>query len=73
MHPSMDQLRHLPIAEKLRVVEELWDDIEATGGRFPLPAWHRDVAKSRAAELEANPALAITRDELWRRVENNHV
>ena len=50
-------------AEKLRVVEELWDDIEATGGRFPLPAWHRGEA-----ELDANPALAITRDELWRRV-----
>ncbi len=63
MHPSMDQLRLLPIAEKLRVVEELWDDIEATGGRFPLPAWHRGEA-----ELDANPALAITRDELWRRV-----
>ena len=72
MHPSMDQLRHLPIAEKLRVVEELWDDIEATGS-FPLPAWHRDIAESRVAELEANPAIAITREELWRRVENSNV
>ena len=68
MHPSMDQLRLLPIAEKLRVVEELWDDIEATGGRFPFPAWHRSIAESRAAELDANHARAITRDELWRSV-----
>ncbi|MFN0018291.1 MAG: addiction module protein [Pirellulaceae bacterium] len=73
MHPSMDQLRHLPIADKLRVVEELWDDIEATGDRFPLPAWHRDVADARAAELEANPAIAITREEVWRRVESSNV
>ena len=73
MHPSMDQLRLLPIAEKLRVVEELWDDIEATGDRFPLPAWHRGEAESRAAELDTNPALAISRDELWRRVERSNV
>ncbi len=72
MHPIVEQLRHLPIAEKLRIVEELWDDIEATGGRFPLPAWHRGVAESRSAELDANPALAITRDELWHRVESSN-
>ncbi len=68
MHPVVEQLRHLPIDEKLRIVEELWDDIEATGGRFPLPAWHRSIAESRAAELDANHARAITRDELWRSV-----
>ena len=69
MHLIVEQLRLLPIDEKLRVVEELWDDIEATGGRFRLYPWHRDVAESRAAERDANPALFITRDELWRRVE----
>ena len=69
MHPVVERLRHLPIAEKLRIVEEMWDDIEATGGRFRLYPWHRDLAESRAAELDANPALSITRDELWRRVD----
>lgn len=72
MHPELEHLRRLPITDKLRVVEELWDDIGASGERFPLPDWHREEAERRAAELEANSSLAISRDELWRRVEGRN-
>lgn len=71
MHRDVEHLRQLPIAEKLRVVEELWDDIVASGERFPLPQWHREEARRRAAELEADPSIALTREELWRRVEKS--
>jgi putative addiction module component (TIGR02574 family) len=70
MHPAVEQLRQLPVAEKLRVVEELWDDIAASTERFPLPSWHRVEVERRPAELEANPSLALDREELWRRVES---
>ena len=69
MHPDAEHLRHLPSTEKLRVVEDLWDDISASGERFPLPQWHREEAQRRAAELEADPSIALTRKELWRHVE----
>ena len=71
MHPDAEHLRQLPIVEKLRVVEELWDDIAASGERFPLPLWHRDEAQRRAEELESDPTIALTREELWRRVEES--
>ena len=70
MHPEVEHLRQLPIKEKLRVVEQLWDDIAASGERFPLPEWHREEAVRRAADLEADPSIALTRDEVWRRVED---
>jgi hypothetical protein len=41
MHPEVEHLRKLPIAEKLRVVEELWDEIGQSDEPFPLPEWHR--------------------------------
>jgi putative addiction module component (TIGR02574 family) len=69
MHREVEHLRQLPIAERLRVVEELWDDIGASGERFPLPDWHREEAQRRATELEADPSIALTREELWRRVD----
>ena len=72
MHPEIEHLRGLPIGEKLRLVEDLWDDIAASPEPFPLPSWHREEAQRRAAELQANPALALTREELWRRVQQNH-
>lgn len=70
MHPEVEQLRKLPIAEKLRVVEELWDEIGHSDESFPLPLWHRVEADRRAAELDADSSLALSREELWRRVEN---
>lgn len=68
MHPEVEHLRKLTVAEKLRVVEELWDDIGQTEESFPLPQWHRVEADRRAAELDAAPSIALSRQELWRRV-----
>ncbi len=72
MHAEVEHLRQLPIAEKLRVVEELWDDIAASGERFPLPEWHRAEAGRQAAELEADPSIALSREELWQRVDESN-
>jgi putative addiction module component (TIGR02574 family) len=72
MDQVFEYLCQLPIEEKLRVVEDLWDEIGASGQQFVLPAWHRDEADKRAAELEANPSIAITREELWRRVDESN-
>lgn len=58
--------------EKVRVVEQLWDDIAASGERFPLPEWHREEAVRRAADLEADPSIGIAREKLWRHVEDVH-
>lgn len=72
MHPEVEHLRKLPVAEKLRVVEELWDDIGECGERFPLPQWHRLEAERRAVELEADPSIALSREQLWRRVDTRN-
>lgn len=72
MHPEVEHLRHLPIAEKLQLVEDLWDEIGQSGESFPLPEWHRVEADRRAAELDADPTLALTREELWRRVDSRN-
>lgn len=68
MHPDLSHLMSLPTADKLWVVEQLWDAIGEEN--FPLPDWHRQEAINRLAELDADPNLAITRDEFWRRVKS---
>ena len=70
MQLELEHLRQLPIKEKLRLVEDLWDDIAASGEPFPLPEWHRQEAVRRAADLEADPSIAIAREKLWRHVED---
>ena len=69
MNVVLEQLRKLPIAEKLRIVEQLWDDIRESEEPLILRDWHKEEAGRRAAELEANPDIALTREELWERVD----
>lgn len=72
MHMEIEELRKLPIADKLRIVEQLWDDIAASEEPFPLQQWHVEEARRRAADLEAAPESALSRDELWKRVGDDH-
>lgn len=69
MNVELDQLRKLPIAEKLRIVEQLWDDIATSDERLVLRDWHIAEAQRRDVELDDNPDIALTREELWKRVD----
>lgn len=67
MHPQMEFIRNLPIAEKLQILEELWEDLDASAEDI-VPPWIVAEAERRSAELKANPDLAISEEELWRQV-----
>ena len=70
MSIEIDQLRKLPVTEKLRIVEELWDDIQASDEAPAIPADLQNDILSRAEELKNDPSSGLTREELWRRVNN---
>ena len=70
MSIEIDQLRKLPVTEKLRIVEELWDDIQASDEVPAIPADLQNDISSRAEELKNDPSSGLTREELWRRVNN---
>jgi putative addiction module component (TIGR02574 family) len=72
MSLELDSLHNLPLADKLRIVEELWDDIGASAAAGGLQQWHKDEARRRMTELEAAPESTISLDELWKRVEQRH-
>lgn len=69
MLADFDNLRQLPLVEKLRVVEALWDDIANSDEEFPMPPWLRGEVEDRIAELGRDPSAVITREEVWRRVD----
>ncbi|MCR9120154.1 MAG: addiction module protein [bacterium] len=68
MSIDISDLCKLTVAEKLRIVEALWDDIGASDEPVELQAWQRDEARRRSNELKSDPSIAIDRAELWRRV-----
>ncbi|MBI2432916.1 MAG: addiction module protein [Candidatus Hydrogenedentes bacterium] len=40
-------LEKMTVAEKLRALELIWDDLQRRSEDVPSPAWHEDVLKSR--------------------------
>jgi putative addiction module component (TIGR02574 family) len=62
MHADLDTLRQLSLAEKLRVVEVLWEDIASSTEVLPLPDGMRDEVERRLTEHETDPATALTRE-----------
>ena len=68
MDTSLEQIQRLPIADRLRLVEQIWDGIGQSDEPLIVRDWHKNEARKRAAELDADPNHAITRDELWKRV-----
>ncbi len=65
---ELEEFRKLPMTDKLRIVEELWDDIASSSEVIPVQTADRDEIMRRGEELERNPEIALSRDELWKRV-----
>jgi putative addiction module component (TIGR02574 family) len=49
------EIRRLTPAEKLQLVEELWDEIAASEDKLPIPDWQRKILDEEEARYRANP------------------
>ena len=66
------ELRALPIEEKLRIVELLWDDLGDSAAPIPLPDWVDREAAKRRAEMAEDPTLGLTHEEVWQRIDRRN-
>ena len=67
MTNPIEQIRQLPVAEQLAIVEQIWDGLHES--KELVQEWQVAEARRRVAELEADPSIAITEDEVWKRVD----
>ena len=58
------EILQLPVAERLRLVQLIWDSVAAEASAVPLGDAHRAVIDQRLADQEANPDDVATRDEV---------
>lgn len=65
-----DEFRKLSLAERLELVEELWDSIAAECDREPLPLGDEQRAdlERRLAEADADPAGGAPWEEVLERI-----
>lgn len=58
----------LPVAERVRLVEAIWDSISAIPEALPLSEWQKQELDRRLAEFEANPEEGATLEEVFARI-----
>ena len=59
-------------AEKLQLVEDLWDDLAATPTDVPVYDWQKEELARRKENLLKNPASSLNWEDVKRRVRNRH-
>jgi putative addiction module component (TIGR02574 family) len=62
----------LSAAEKLQLVQDLWDDLAANPANVPVEDWQIEELDRRKANLERNPASALTWDEVKKRIRERY-
>jgi putative addiction module component (TIGR02574 family) len=62
----LDEIMRLPVTERLKLMEDLWDSIAATPATVPVPDWHRDELDHRLDQPSSDPPL--TEDEVRARL-----
>lgn len=59
-------------AEKIQLVEDLWDDIMAHPEDIPVHDWQIKKLERREANLKSHPVPTLSWDEVKRRVRAHH-
>ncbi len=72
MIPEPTSVFDLSPAEKLQLVEDLWDDLAATPEDVPLHDWQKEEAARRKANLMKSPGSGLAWAEVMRRVRSRH-
>lgn len=49
---SIAEIRQLPLAEKLQIMEAIWDDFRAQAEQVPVPAGHKELLDERRKAVE---------------------
>ena len=59
-------------AEKLQLVEDLWDDLAASPDDVPMHEWQKEELRRRKANLMNRPGSGLSWEEVKRRVRSRH-
>ncbi len=58
----------LPVPDRMRLVEAVWDSISAAPEAIPLTDWQRRELDQRLADLESNPEAGASLEEVFARI-----
>ena len=67
-HELVAEILALPVEERVRLVEAIWDSISAVPEALPLTDWQKQELDRRLEDLEKNPDAGSTLEEVFARI-----
>lgn len=61
-------LTKLPVAERLKLIEDLWDSLAAEPDQLPLADWHQAALDTRLDAMEDGTSIGVPWDDVKRRI-----
>jgi len=59
---TAEEVRALPITEKIQIMEAIWEDLRERFDRMDLPQAHKELLDRRRARVEAGSARLLDWD-----------
>jgi putative addiction module component (TIGR02574 family) len=56
---ALDEIRQLPLQEKLKVMEAIWESIAPSEEQLDVPQWHKDILDEREQLIREGKAKFI--------------
>lgn len=72
MDPNITSVFDLSPSEKLQLVQDLWDDLAANPEAVPIHDWQKEELARRKANLQKNPASALSWEEVKQRIRSRY-
>lgn len=72
MKPDALSVFDLSTAEKLQLVEDLWDDLASTHENVPMHEWQKEELARRKANLMRNPASGLSWEVVKQKIRGRH-
>lgn len=65
---SAAEIAEMPISERIRLVEDIWDSIVEMPEAVEVPEWHRQELEQRLKKYHANPDIGSPWSEVKKRI-----
>src|SRR5438309_11072961 len=63
-HMSIAEIRRLSLAEKLQIMEGLWEDLRSRAEDIGVPKWHKEMLDARRKAVESGQEKVLEWDEV---------
>ena len=61
---SIAEIQRLPLGEKLRIMEAIWEDLRLHADQVDVPQWHKDLLDERRKAVDEGKEEILGWDEV---------